>query len=241
MESLYTNAIGEIVTKNFKTAAVFKKYGIDFCCKGNLLLGDVVEAKKIDGNQLIADLETAMTETSNNADYTHWPLDLLVDYVEKIHHTYVNEKTATIQTFLDKLCAVHGSRHPELFEVRELFNLSAQDLAAHMKKEELILFPFVKKMAEAKRTNKPLQTPHFGTVENPIEMMKHEHVAEGERFEKIAALTNNYQAPEDACNTYRITYQMLQDFENDLHTHIHIENNILFKKALVLESEFTVA
>ncbi|WKW46515.1 iron-sulfur cluster repair di-iron protein [Myroides sp. JBRI-B21084] len=240
MENLYTYAIGDIVTKNFKTAAVFKKYGIDFCCKGNLVLGDVIESKQINASQLVNDLEVALLENNNNADYTNWPLDLLVDYVEKIHHTYVNEKTETIQIFLEKLCSVHGGKHPELYEISELFNCSAQDLAAHMKKEELILFPFVKKMVEAKRKNIALQMPHFGTVENPIEMMKHEHVAEGERFEKIAALTNNYQVPADGCNTYKVTYQMLQDFENDLHTHIHIENNILFKKALKLETEFAV-
>ena len=109
-----------------------------------------------------------------------------------------------------------------------------------MKKEELILFPFVKNMVKAKISNEAIQQPHFGTVENPVNMMKHEHTVEGERLRKIADLTNEYTPPADACNTYKVTFAMLQDFENDLHKHIHLENNILFPKAIQLEKEFSV-
>ena len=139
--------------------------------------------------------------------------------------------------FLDKLCKVHGERHPELFEINKLFNETAQELSAHLKKEELILFPFIKKMANAKRKGSTIEAPAFGTVENPVHMMEHEHTAEGDRFARIAELTNHYTPPADACNTYRVTYAMLEEFENDLHTHIHIENNILFPKSIQLEKE----
>jgi regulator of cell morphogenesis and NO signaling len=125
-----------------------------------------------------------------------------------------------------------------LFEINRLFLESAQDLGAHMKKEELILFPFIRKMVAAKRSGEVLVQPHFGTVENPVAMMKDEHEAEGDRFEKISELTNGYQFPVDACGTYQVTFRMLEDFENDLHKHIHLENNILFPKAIELEKTF---
>src|SRR5690606_12712299 len=153
------------------------------------------------------------------------PLDLLADYVERMHHRYVEEKTPILIQFLQKIAKVHGERHPELHEVYELFMESAQDLGAHMKKEELILFPFIKKMIQVQRDGTPLDTAHFGTVENPVAMMKHEHAVEGERFQKIAELTNNY----------RVSFQMLEEIESDLHKHIHHENNILFPKAIELE------
>ena len=143
-----------------------------------------------------------------------------------------------LKGFLEKLCKVHGERHPELFQIRELFEESAQELGSHMKKEELILFPFIKQMVEAKKNGEPLPAPRFGTVENPVAMMKHEHEAEGERFVKIAELTNNYEFPDDACGTYQVTYRMLEDFQNDLHKHIHLENNILFPKAIAMEKTF---
>lgn len=161
----------------------------------------------------------------------------MADYIEKKHHRYVEEKTREITPYLDKICRVHGDRHPELFEINEHFNATAGELAAHMKKEELILFPFVRKMAKAKQENTKLEAPHFGTVENPIQMMMHEHTAEGERFRKIETLSNNYTPPEDACNTYRVTFALLKEFEADLHLHIHLENNILFPKAIELEKQ----
>lgn len=227
--------IGEIVAEDFRSAAVFKKYGIDFCCKGNRSIAEACEPKGIDPANIYNELENFRNVHSDNTDFNSWPLDLLADYVERMHHRYVEEKTPVLIQFLQKIAKVHGERHPELHEVYELFMESAQDLAAHMKKEELILFPFIKKMIQVQRDGTPLDTAHFGTVENPVAMMKHEHAVEGERFQKIAELTNNYQFPEDACNTYRVSFQMLEEFETDLHKHIHLENNILFPKAIELE------
>ncbi|MFC0343046.1 iron-sulfur cluster repair di-iron protein [Epilithonimonas hispanica] len=235
-----TDFIGDIVAADFRTAAIFKKYGIDFCCKGGRTIEEACSPKSLDKDQIYSDIENLPKTDGNSIDFNSWPLDLLADYVEKTHHRYVEEKTPVLQQFLDKLCKVHGGAHPELFEIRDLFFASAQDLAAHMKKEELILFPFVKNMVKAKISNEAIQQPHFGTVENPVNMMKHEHTVEGERLRKIADLTNEYTPPADACNTYKVTFAMLQDFENDLHKHIHLENNILFPKAIQLEKEFSV-
>ena len=230
--------IGDFVAENFRTAEVFKKYNIDFCCKGGRTVEEACDKKKVSPEEIYKELEEVANRKSEDIDFNSWPLDLLADYVEKTHHRYVEEKSAMLIPYLNKLCKVHGERHPELFEINELFIGSAQDLAAHMKKEELILFPFIKQMVEAKKNGEPLPAPRFGTVENPVAMMKHEHEAEGERFVKIAELTNNYEFPDDAWGTYQVTYRMLEDFQNDLHKHIHLENNILFPKAIAMEKTF---
>ncbi|WP_140485001.1 iron-sulfur cluster repair di-iron protein [Flavobacterium sp. GSA192] len=240
METLEKTTIGEYVAKDFRTAAIFSKYGIDFCCKGNRTIEQACEKKFIDANEIQEEINAVLaTKNDNTIDFQSWPMDLLVDYIEKTHHRYVEDKTQILLPFLDKLCKVHGASHPELFEINELFIGCAGELAQHMKKEELILFPFIKKLVKASLSDELIQQPHFGTVENPIAMMMHEHDAEGERFRKIAELTNNYTPPADACNTYKVTFAMLQEFEQDLHKHIHLENNILFPKAVALEKKFS--
>ena len=239
METLEKKTIGEYVAQDFRTAALFSKYGIDFCCKGNRSVEEVCEKKDITPEALQEEINAVMaTKSDNSIDFQSWPLDLLADYIEKTHHRYVESKLPTLLQFLDKLCKVHGASHPELFEINQLFIGCAGELTQHMKKEELILFPFIKKMVEATITDQLIAKPHFGTVENPIAMMMHEHDAEGERFRKIAELTNNYTPPADACNTYKVTFAMLNEFEQDLHKHIHLENNILFPKAAKLEKSF---
>lgn len=239
MKTNETTTIGQYVANDFRTAAVFSKYGIDFCCKGNRTISEACENKSIAAS-IVLDEVLAVSATKNDAsiDFQSWPLDLLADYIEKTHHRYVVEKTNVLLPFLNKLCKVHGAHHPELFEINELFIGCSEELAQHMKKEELVLFPFIKKMVQATLTDELIQQPHFGTVENPIAMMMHEHDAEGERFRKIAALTSNYTPPADACNTYKVTFAMLQEFEQDLHKHIHLENNILFPAAVALEKGF---
>lgn len=232
--------IGDIVGQDFRTAAIFKKNGIDFCCKGNRTIEEACEPKNINPETIYNEIKELPAAQSGSIDFGSWPLDLLADYVEKTHHRYVEEKTPVLLAFLDKLSKVHGGRHPELVEINEIFKESAKDLGAHLKKEELILFPFIRNMVSAKVSGKAIPQPQFGTVENPVNMMKHEHTVEGERFRKIAELTNEYTPPSDACNNYRVTFAMLQDFENDLHTHIHLENNILFPKAIEMEKLFAV-
>ena len=239
METLEKIKIGEYVEKDIRTTAVFSKYGIDFCCKGNKKIEEECDKKNIDTTVLQEELETVLTTKDDSGiDFKSWPLDLLADYIAKTHHRYVEEKTQILLPFLDKLCKVHGASHPELFEINELFVGCAGELAQHMKKEELMLFPFIKKMAKARLTDELIAAPHFGTVKNPIAMMMAEHEAEGDRFVKIAELTNNYTPPADGCSTYRVTFAMLSDFEQDLHKHIHLENNILFPAAALLEQKF---
>ncbi|MBS1558890.1 MAG: iron-sulfur cluster repair di-iron protein [Bacteroidetes bacterium] len=234
--------VGDLVAQDYRTASVFKQSGIDFCCNGNRSVEEACEKKKIDSAALIAKLEEVTRQSNGGSvDYNAWPLDLLADYIEKKHHRYVDAKILEITPFLQKVARVHGDRHPELLEVEQLFHDSAGELTVHMKKEELMLFPYIRKMVKAQHENNTSVQAPFGTVQNPIQMMMHDHDAEGERFRKIAALTNNYTPPADACNTYRVTFSLLKEYEEDLHLHIHLENNILFPKSVALEEQFTTA
>jgi len=183
MDTLQKNTqkeIGQFVADDFRTAAVFSKYKIDFCCNGNRTLEDACDKKGIDANAVMEEINQVLNfKTGESIDYKSWPLNLLAEYIEKKHHRYVEEKIPVLRQFLDKLCSVHGERHPELFKINELFIASAGELVSHMKKEELILFPFVKRMVKAKLKNGAIQSPQLGTVENPIDMMMKEHDNEG--------------------------------------------------------------
>ncbi|MBX9449864.1 MAG: iron-sulfur cluster repair di-iron protein [Taibaiella sp.] len=233
--------IGELVALDYRTASVFKNNKIDFCCNGTRTIEEACGQKKIESDTLIAQLEEVRGRAKESGiDYNSWPLDLLADYIEKKHHRYVEQKVREIIPFLNKVVRVHGDRHPELAQVEQLFKESAGELTAHMKKEELMLFPYIRKMMEAEKNRTSVHAP-FGTVQNPIRMMMHEHDGEGERFRKIAALTDNYTPPDDACNTYRVTFSLLKEFEEDLHLHIHLENNILFPKSITMEDAFAVS
>lgn len=228
--------VGDLVAKDYRTATVFKQNGIDFCCNGNRTLEEVCKQKEMSVTNIIGELNQVSQQISAaQTDFHSWPLDLLADYIEKKHHRYVEEKIQEIKPYLDKICKVHGEHHPELYEINQLFNDSAGELAMHMKKEELILFPAVRRMVKAQMQKTTRERPQFGSVNNPIKMMMHEHNNEGERFRKIEELSNKYNPPQDACNTYRVSFAMLKEFEDDLHLHIHLENNILFPKALELE------
>jgi regulator of cell morphogenesis and NO signaling len=239
MEILAYPTVGSFVANDYRTATVFQKYGIDFCCKGGRTIDEVCEHKKISTDTLLNELNEVSNDTNKHlADFASWPLDLLVDYIEKRHHRFILETTPSLRQFLEKLCKVHGERHPELFKIREEFNASADELALHMEKEETILFPFVRKMVAAKNAHQKAEQSAFGTIQNPIQMMMHEHNVEGERFRKIATLSNNYTAPDDGCTTYKVAFALLKEFEADLHLHIHLENNILFPNAITMETSF---
>ena len=242
MITLRERTVGSIVAKNWRTASVFQQHNIDFCCKGNVPLGDACAAARLDPDQISDEINAILeADAIPEVDYAAWPLDQLAEYIEARHHGYVNARMPELSAYLDKLCVVHGGHHPELLEIRDLFAQSVGELTTHMKKEELMLFPFVRKMAKAQRKNQEIAAPIYGTVQNPIAMMMHEHTDEGKRFAKIAELSNHYTVPADGCTTYRVAYNLLQEFEQDLHKHIHLENNILFPKAIGLEKELATS
>lgn len=183
-------------------------------------------------------MNNALSDSSQKStDFNSWPLDLLADCIEKKHHRYCESKITEIKPYIEKINNVHGGHHPELAEVQELFGKTAGEMSMHMKREELTLFPYIKKMVNAKNKGEKPEAPRFGSVESPIAKMMDDHDQEGERFRRIKELTNDYTVPEDGCNTYRVTLAMLKEFEEDLHMHIHLENNILFPKSIELEKE----
>lgn len=230
--------IAEIVVKDFRTAPVFKSFGIDFCCKGNRGLDAVCQKQNINKEALIEKLESVMKlPDKNNIDFKLWDLDLLIDYIEKKHHRFINTKSEEIFPFLEKVVRVHGEKHKELYEIEDEFKKSIENLKSHMFKEENVLFPYIKKLVTSQLKKEILSVPHFSTLKNPISQMLNDHEEEGDRFGKISELTNGFVPPLDACNTFKVTYALIQEFENDLHKHIHLENNILFPRAIKLEEE----
>ncbi|WP_266202986.1 iron-sulfur cluster repair di-iron protein [Pontibacter kalidii] len=230
--------VGELVAKDFRKAQVFKKYGIDFCCGGKKSVKQVCAEKGISQDELEAEL-LAMDEAekAREAEYDKWDLGFLADYIVNMHHTYVRESIPALYEYTTKIARVHGSRHPELLEVVKHFTNVANELEAHLPKEERVLFPYIKQLEEAKKNGVKLDTAAFGSVQNPINMMEMEHENAGSELEKIRELTNGYTLPADACATYTVAFKKLKEFEDDLFRHIHLENNILFPKAIEMEKE----
>ena len=233
MENLSKRKVGGIVAENFRAAKIFTEYGIDFCCKGGITLEKACEVNGVAVASILKDLESAVN-VPEEVHFIDFGLSELIHHITSTHHSYVENSIPPLKAYLTKLVQVHGARHPELEEIKDHFFKAADALTAHMKKEELILFPYVQAMEEAQKSNFVLSKPHFGTIENPIQMMEEEHETEGERFSTISELSNGYQTPTDGCQTYKVAFAMLQEFEEDLHKHIHLENNILFPKATEL-------
>lgn len=234
--------IGAVVAEDYRAAAIFEQAGIDFCCHGHRTIDDACKEQNLDSGRLLGNLQLVLDSTARNddavSDYKSWPLDLLADFIEKKHHRYVTAQIPVIRAFLEKILRVHGDNHPELAEIKELFDAGAGELTLHMQKEELMLFPFIRKMVQAKQSgNHDIAAP-FGTIQHPIRMMMQEHDGEGQRFRRIKELSSQYTPPPDGCNTYRAAYATLKAFEEDLHLHIHLENNILFPKSVALEQSF---
>ncbi|WP_248724310.1 iron-sulfur cluster repair di-iron protein [Seonamhaeicola sp. ML3] len=237
MNTIENKTVADIVSQNIKTAHIFKKYGIDFCCGGGITIQKACEKKDLDYNLLAKELLEVDTP-SKAYDYNSWELDFLIDHIINIHHSYVEESIPLILGYSNRVAKVHGHHYTEVVEINKLFTEVANELAAHLKKEELILFPHIKKLLKLKTQNAAVETPPFKTVNNPIQMMEEEHETAGDIFKTIAELTNNYTPPEGACNTFKALYAKLEEFEQDLHQHIHLENNILHRKAKALELSF---
>ena len=237
MKMLQDKTVANLVTENIKTAHVFKKYGIDFCCGGGVSIAKACEKAGVNFADLEKDLIASENENTRAVNYNSWELDFLTDHIINVHHKYVEESLPLITQYAAKVAKVHGHHYSELLEIQQLFALVTTEMGGHQRKEELILFPYIKKLVQAEREGTPAPDAHFGSVDNPIKMMEAEHEEVGDLLKKIAKLSNNYTPPEGACNTYRAFYAKLDEFEQDLHHHIHLENNILFPKVLKLEKE----
>ena len=237
MINVEDKTVAEVVSENIKAAHVFKKYGIDFCCGGNVGIKEVCDKKKVDYALLKEELHHVDDVKSREHDFNHWKLDFLTDYIVNTHHSYVEESMPIMLQYAKKVAKVHGEHAPEVVEINKLVVEVVEELTQHMRKEEEILFPLVKDMVTVMKNNEEAISFHCGSLSNPIHVMNIEHENAGDIFKKIAELSNNYQPPEWACNTYRALYAKLEEFEEDLHQHIHLENNILFPKAIAMEDE----
>lgn len=237
MEDYSEMTIGRIAADDFRNCSVFEKFRIDYFNHGKHTLAESVAGKEITAEGLYAALEDAKkTPAVPQTDFNAWELDVLCNYIEEHHHRPAEKQIAAIKPELARLAEALAGKHPELAEIRTLFDTVAGQIAVHQKKEELILFPYIRKMAKAKRENVPfVRPPMTRSAENPVNMLTHEHNDQGEAFEKIAALTNKYSTETEALKDI---YNTLSDFERTLHTHLHLENNILFPKALVMDKEF---
>lgn len=230
------STIGEFVANDWRTAEVFKRYGIDFCCGGKRTVAEACQKKGIDPKQVITELEEiVLTGSTNQQNYNEWNLDFLVDYIVNNHHQYVKKATPFLDEISLKVARVHGDHHPELIEINQHVMEVIEELEMHMHKEEMVLFPYIKQLAEANSKGTKVVRPMFGTIANPINMMESEHVSAGNSLAAIELLSNRFTPPADACTSYRVLFAKLAEFQQDLHQHIHLENNILFPKALALE------
>jgi len=229
-------SIGELVAKDFRKAEVFRKFNIDFCCGGKKTLSQVCHEKQLNIGEIEEELNklNLITELPSQ-NYNDWPVSFLADYIVNTHHEYVKSSLAPLLEYTLKVAKVHGKEHEEVVTIYELFREAAEELNAHMIKEENILFPYIKQLFND--TSSVNGSCSFRTVKDPVRMMEHEHDLVGNIFKTIRELSDNYTPPENACATYRVMYQKLEEFERDLHQHIHLENNILFPKSIKLESE----
>lgn len=231
--------VGDVVSRHAPLADLFEKHHIDFCCGGAQTIEEACTGKNLEPDALIEEIKAAWT--NREADpaqprFNEMELDELSDYIVEKHHSYVAEAIPLVTEYLERTAHAHGDNHPELHQIKALFKASAGQLAQHMQKEEMVLFPRVKHLIRLKKTGQRLPVQP-GAVASPIEVMMQEHAAEGERFEEIRRLSAHYTVPADACSTFQAAYRKLEEFELDLHRHIHLENNILFPKALALEKD----
>jgi regulator of cell morphogenesis and NO signaling len=232
-----TETIGQIAAKDLRKAEVFKKYGIDFCCGGKKSLKDVCEEKGLNLKEVENALEEVKESSAQVENYDKWSPDFLADYIYNKHHLFYYEEEPMIRDLMVKVVDHHGDNFPALQEVAVLYSNLIEELNSHFAKEEKILFPFIKALVAAKKTGNIEEAFGKFSLGAPVQMMESEHEAAGEILEEISAATNNYTPPAGACNSFQYLYKKLKALQDDLHQHIHLENNILFPKALKLEKE----
>jgi regulator of cell morphogenesis and NO signaling len=226
--------VSEIVAADARTAGVLEQFGVDFCCGGRRTLDDACRVAGADIHTVAQALEALPLASEDDDDAARWPIPRLIDFIVSTHHAYVRSAIPAITRHLTKLVEVHGARHPELARTATVFDQIGAEMSQHMMKEERVLFPYVRDLAEAAETCGRTVSP-FGTVANPIRMMEREHQDVGDALRLIRELTGGYVTPEDGCTTYGAAMAELRQFERDLHRHVHLENNVLFPAAIRIE------
>ncbi|MCX7878763.1 MAG: iron-sulfur cluster repair di-iron protein [Ignavibacteria bacterium] len=234
MKDLKKLKTAEIVNENFRASAFFEKIGIDYCCHGEKTLEEACMEKGLNPDIIAYELGRIK---DFNTRFEEWDVSFLIDYIINNHHSYVKATVPLIEHHINKVIGEHGTEYTELSEIAEVFATLKEDLVQHLLKEERMLFPYIKKMYIAEKNSLELPPSVFGSVINPIRVMQTEHDNAGRLMEKINELTDGFSPPPNACQVFMVLYNELRDFQYDLHVHVHLENNVLFPKALDLEDK----
>jgi regulator of cell morphogenesis and NO signaling len=237
MKTITSKTVREVALENPQATRLFEQLGIDYCCGGNKPLEEACAAANLAVDEVLTRLEAQpyMPGQTAGKDWQTESLTALVEHIIGTHHVFVRTEAPRLSALLEKVCGVHGANHPELRRVRELFSDLAEELGTHLMKEERILFPYIVGIEQQRSQGGAAPASCFGSVQNPIRMMMFEHDNAGQALRELRRVTNDYAVPGDACISYQTLYRALQEFEADLHQHIHLENNILFPRTLALE------
>lgn len=232
-----TTTVGEIASTIPHAPRVLERFGIDYCCGGRQSLIDACTAKGVDFTEVIRAIGNS--EEKSGVDQNYYDLNQreLAEHIINAHHEFTRTEIYRLSALIEKVVSVHRTRHPELLQLRKTFGDLAEDLMPHMMKEENILFPYIVAVEATSNSGSACPRPPFMTVQNPVRMMQSEHDFAGELLREIRRITSNYTVPTDGCVSYRTLYEGLRKFEEDLHLHIHLENNILFPRAIDMESK----
>jgi len=240
-----TRTVRKLAIEIPNATRTFEKLGIDYCCGGGKSLSDACMHAHLPVEDVLRALEQGGSFTpaaeASLPDFTNGALGNLIEHIVTTHHVYVKQEIPRLQQLLHKVVSVHGNNHPELGKIQQTFQGMAAELTSHMMKEEHILFPHIVALEKAVNAGRPKPTPVFGTVSNPVHMMQMEHDSAGAALKSISELSGNYTPPDGACFSYKTLYSALKEFEEDLHQHVHLENNILFPRAITMESETEVS
>lgn len=237
MQTTLEKTVREIAIENPSSIRVFESLGIDYCCGGKKPLRDACMHANVDYDRALELLEKAKIDSAapSSGEWTEKPLGPIIEHIVKKHHAYVRQETARIGTLLTKVVPKHGPSHPELIRIEELFSAVGQEFATHMLKEEQVLFPYIQRMEQARQSGEAVPIAFFGSVQRPIANMVAEHDDAGALLAGIRELSHAYTAPDGACPTYLALFRGLDEFERDFQQHVHLENDILFPRAIEME------
>ena len=239
MQNLTTKTVREIALEMPVTTRIFEEFKIDYCCGGRKMFMDACRNVGASPETVLQKIEDILkTSEATESDWlTAASLTDLAGYIEEKHHTFTKYELENLPPLMEKVARVHGEHQPELLELKELFRALCDDLSPHMQKEEAVLFPYIRQLERSTFIQTAFPMACFGTVQNPVRMMMLEHDQAGDILRKMREVSRDYALPEGACPSYTALYIRLETLERDLHQHIHLENNLLFPKAVELEQK----
>lgn len=232
--------VPDIVTHDYRAAGIFRKYDIEFCTGGKITLDMACKEKGLDTEEVLNELKQIFhhSNSSTTPEFAEWNIDFLADYILNIHHRYLNKALPEANVYVNRLLEGHGKEHPELIELGKILQKMMKEIPPHMRKEEEVIFPYIKQIFHAWRHRESYASLLIRTLRKPVEeVMQGEHESVGRQLHRIREITHNYTLPANHGMLHKATYAKLQEVDNDLVQHIHLENNILFPKAIALEKE----